>query len=137
MEKSLSFKFIGHFAFGGGLYFVAKRVELRGDLAPMMPSGISSERLFYHCFAFLLMACALFLFVRALLSILSSIRARATQYDASPQGGGSPPTIDYPEPTIFDPDQVIERYLKEKIGGTGARTDVVRTKPSGSFGRKL
>jgi hypothetical protein len=136
MEKSLSFKFIGHVAFGGGLYFVAKRVELRGDLAPMMPSGISTERLFYHCFAFLLMACALFLFVRALLSILSSIRARATQYDASPQGG-SPPTIDYPEQTIFDPDQVIERYLKEKIGGTRARADAVPTKQSGSFGRKL
>jgi hypothetical protein len=136
MEKSLSFKFIGHVAFGGGLYFVAKRVEARGDLAPMVPSGISTERLFYHCFAFLLMACALFLFVRALLSILSAIRARATQYDASPQGG-SPPTIDYPEQTIFDPDQVIERYLKEKIGGTRARADVLPTRQSGSFGRKL
>jgi hypothetical protein len=130
MGKAIGIRFIAHVAFGFGLYSVAKRIEARGDLAPVAPAGISVERLFYHGFAFFLMACALLLFVRALLG-LKRVFDEASEPVTEP---GAVPY--YPERTEFDPDQVIERYLQAKAGGPGAPSDVLQSKPSKGFGRK-
>ncbi len=142
MGKAIGIKFSAHIAFGVGLYFVAKRVEMRGDLAPLLPSGFSGQRFFLHSFAFVLMAAALILFVRALFS-LRDLPWREALPKPAPD---APEAIAYPKIEQFDPDQVIARYLDEKAGvstftpdaQTAPTNDTVPPlRPSGGFGRKI
>jgi hypothetical protein len=130
MGKTIGIRFMAHVAFGFGLYTIAKRIELRGDLAPKSPTGVSTQALFYHGFAFFLMACALVLFVRAWLGlkkVFDEASVPVTEPGAVPY---------YPERTEFDPDQVIERYLKTKTGGPSGSSDLLQSKPNEGFGRK-
>jgi hypothetical protein len=48
-----------------GLYFVSHSIGLRGDAAPVDPSGVSPERAKYHLIALLLMLGALGFFIAA------------------------------------------------------------------------
>ena len=57
-----------------GLYFFSGAVELRGDLAPVVAEGVSTERATYHIIALLLLIGALGFFVAALLNIIRFLR---------------------------------------------------------------
>ena len=48
-----------------GLYFVSRSLELRGDVAPMVESGVSPERAKYHIMALVLLLGALGCFLYA------------------------------------------------------------------------
>jgi hypothetical protein len=61
-------------AFGFGLKFISKQVELMGDGAPSMASGVSSARLGYHSLALVILLGAIGCFVAALVSIVGGRR---------------------------------------------------------------
>ena len=63
-------------AMGAGFYAVSRSVELQGDAAPIVPGGVSPERLKYHVIALLLMLAAFGLFIAALVSIYRAHRRR-------------------------------------------------------------
>lgn len=56
-------------AMGVGFYAVSRSIELQGDAAPIVPGGVSPERLKYHLIALLLMLAAFGLFIAAGVSL--------------------------------------------------------------------
>jgi hypothetical protein len=61
----MNFKPILLLAIAIGLYFVSHSLELRGDAAPVDPSGVSPERARYHIAALVLLLGALGCFIYA------------------------------------------------------------------------
>ena len=61
----MKFKPILFLAIAIGLYFLSHSLELRGDLAPVSPSGVSPERAKYHIMALVLLLGALGCFIYA------------------------------------------------------------------------
>ena len=59
-------------AIGFGLFAVSRSVELQGDLAPLVPGGVSPERAKYHLLALLLMLGAFGMFIAAGVSLFRS-----------------------------------------------------------------
>jgi hypothetical protein len=57
-----------------GLSFVGHDVGLRGDAAPLVPGGVSPERVEYHLIALLLTLGALGFFVAASVSLVRGRR---------------------------------------------------------------
>jgi hypothetical protein len=58
-----------------GLRFVSKSVELQGDAAPLIPGGVSTDRLTYHLIALVLLFGAIGFFIAALVSLFRGWRA--------------------------------------------------------------
>ena len=61
----MNFKPILFLAIAIGLYFVSHSLELRGDAAPISPTGVSPERAKYHLMALVLLLGALGCFIYA------------------------------------------------------------------------
>ncbi|HEX8216739.1 MAG TPA: hypothetical protein VF577_04675 [Allosphingosinicella sp.] len=61
----MRFKPILYIALAFGLASLSRSFELRGDLAPLAESGVSSERAQYHITALLCMLGAMALFISA------------------------------------------------------------------------
>ena len=57
-----------------GLYFVSHALELRGDAAPVSPTGVSPERAKYHIMALVLLLGALGCFIYSAVSAFRSWR---------------------------------------------------------------
>lgn len=57
-----------------GLYVVSHALELRGDAAPIVESGVSSERASYHLSALVLLLGALGCFITAGVSAFRNLR---------------------------------------------------------------
>ena len=70
----MRFKPLIFIAVGFGLYWVARDVELMGDLAPFVPNGVSTERAKYHIIALVLMIGALGFFIAALVDLFRGWR---------------------------------------------------------------
>lgn len=65
----MSFRTILYLAMGFGLTAVSHSVELRGDVAPIIEGGVSSERAKFHTMALVLLLGALAMFAMAGLDI--------------------------------------------------------------------
>jgi hypothetical protein len=63
-----------YLAIAFALYFVSGMVELRGDVAPVVAGGVSTERATYHIIALALLLAALGFFIAALVSAVRAIR---------------------------------------------------------------
>ena len=61
----MNFRTILFLAIAIGLYFLSHSLELRGDAAPISPSGVSPERARYHIMALVLLLGALGCFIYA------------------------------------------------------------------------
>lgn len=61
-------------AAGFGLLWAARGVGTIGDAAPLVPGGVSSERLTYHLTALIMTAGALGLFIAALVMLVRGWR---------------------------------------------------------------
>ena len=61
----MRFKPLLFIAIAIGLYFLSHSLELRGDLAPVDPSGVSPERAKYHIMALVALLGALGCFIYA------------------------------------------------------------------------
>jgi hypothetical protein len=126
MTKNVGFGSNLYLAAGFGLFFVGRQIGLRGDLAPYADHGVSSERLYYHGIAALMMIGALACFVPNLLKIW-----RLFSGGAAPQKQGRSDLNAGQE--TFDADAAIARYLKQKADSAVQ----MPPSPTGSgFGRK-
>lgn len=67
------FLFIG---VGVALAYIGRDVGLRGDMAPLVPGGVSPERAKYHMLALVLMLGALACFISAAVSLFRGLRNR-------------------------------------------------------------
>lgn len=63
-----------YLAIAFALYFVSGVVELRGDAAPVVVGGVSTERATYHIIALLLLLGAVGFFIAALVSAVRAMR---------------------------------------------------------------
>ena len=63
-----------YLALGFGLLWLSRSLELRGDLAPFVEGGVSTERAKYHIAALVAVIAALGLFVAAGLGIWRNLR---------------------------------------------------------------
>jgi hypothetical protein len=70
----MSFKTIFFLALGFGLMSLSNSLELRGDLAPFVKDGVSTERLQYHLMALVVLLGALGCFIYAGIRIFRRIR---------------------------------------------------------------
>jgi hypothetical protein len=61
----MSFRPILFLAIAIALYFLSHGLELRGDAAPVSPTGVSAERARYHIMALVLLLGALGCFIYA------------------------------------------------------------------------
>jgi hypothetical protein len=61
----MNFKTALFLAIAIGLYFLSHSLELRGDAAPISPTGVSPERAKYHLMALFLLLGALGAFIYA------------------------------------------------------------------------
>jgi hypothetical protein len=70
----MKIKPIIYIAIAFGLYSVSHSLELRGDVAPIVAGGVSSERASYHLMALVLLLGALGFFISAGVSLFRQIR---------------------------------------------------------------
>ena len=70
----MAFRTILFLAIAIGLYFLSHSLELRGDLAPVSPSGVSPERARYHIMALVALLGALGCFIYAGITAIRNSR---------------------------------------------------------------
>ena len=70
----MNFKPLVFIAIACGLSAASHSLELRGDLAPFVPDGVSVERAKYHLAALVLMIGALGFFIAAGVSVFRRLR---------------------------------------------------------------
>ena len=70
----MNFKSVLFIALGCGLSAASHSLELRGDLAPFVEGGVSTERLEYHLMALILLLGALGFFIAAGVSVFRRLR---------------------------------------------------------------
>jgi hypothetical protein len=116
--------------FGFGLYQAAKFAELVGDVAP---EG-SGERLGYHLLALVVLLMALTLFVMGGIAAFRTFTGRKSKASANVVRVFA----DEPgDPSAFDPDAALARYLKNRTSEAQPLSDPVPARPQGAaFGRK-
>ena len=72
--QAMKFKPILFLAIAFGLMSVSHSLELRGDLAPIVENGVSTERLNYHLTALVLLLGAIGFFISAGVSLFRGLR---------------------------------------------------------------